>query len=159
MRAPSHLASSLAQDGLHTPVPILSLNNVCMGGLWLSRTQVSCTYVCVKFDYFLLLICLMSVWLLGLGGSLFLPRSAKVLPQHSAFVVNSWVSRLMMEDGAIDKPQKGSSQKSICIWLGINHLLWKECPISVHCMLLKWFSVPWIQAVRQAGCNQGEHSG
>lgn len=32
-------------------------------------------------------------------------------------------SSLTKEDGGIDKPEKESGEKSICIWLGINHRL------------------------------------
>ena len=34
----------------------------------------------------------------------------------------------MKEDVAIDKSQEESDEKLICIWLGINHMLWKEWP-------------------------------
>lgn len=39
-------------------------------------------------------------------------QHVKVLPQHSAFGVNSRFSRLMKEDGALDKPQEESGEKT-----------------------------------------------
>lgn len=55
-------------------------------------------------------------------------EGAKVLPQLSALVVNSQFSRLMKEDGGIDKPWKGSSEKSVRIRLGKKSCALKRMP-------------------------------
>lgn len=59
-KAPRCVTSSLAQSILCTHFPFLSLNLSCMWGLWVFHD----TYICIKFGYFLLLICLMFIWLL-----------------------------------------------------------------------------------------------
>ena len=130
LKPPRHLTSSLAQNVLYAHVPFLSLNLSCM---WVSDSlmYVGFPYMIIKFGYFLLLICLMSVWSLHQTKRTWRAEeniSSPTLPGYSKLSVNSlsvliWWS-LFVSTGYVQSFYYAFIDGNVYVPLGKHTTLW-----------------------------------